>query len=80
MIYGVENSICTANDLLTKLTYLGLNCRMYGDYYLQNVSAVNLSRKDLAIGISYSGCSKHTVEMMVLAPPGGSDNTCADEF
>ena len=64
VIYSVENSVCTANDLLTKLTYLGLNCRIYGDYYLQNVSAVNLTRKDLAIGISYSGCSRHTVEML----------------
>ncbi len=45
VIYSVENSVCTANDLLTKLTYLGLNCRIYGDYYLQNVSAVNLTRK-----------------------------------
>ena len=67
VIYSVENSVCTANDLLTKLTYLGLNCRIYGDYYLQNVSAVNLTRKDLAIGISYSGCSRHTVEMLALA-------------
>ena len=66
VIYSVENSVCTANDLLTKLTYLGLNCRIYGDYYLQNVSAVNLTRKDLAIGISYSGCSRHTVEMLAL--------------
>lgn len=80
VIYGVENSICTANDLLTKLTYLGLNCRMYGDYYLQNVSAVNLSRKDLAIGISYSGCSKHTVEMMVLARQAGATTLVLPNF
>ena len=80
VIYGVENSICTANDLLTKLTYLGLNCRMYGDYYLQNVSAVNLSRKDLAIGISYSGCSKHTVEMMALARQAGAKTLVLTNF
>ena len=72
VIYSVENSVCTANDLLTKLTYLGLNCRIYGDYYLQNVSAVNLTKKDLAIGISYSGCSRHTVEMLALARKAGA--------
>lgn len=30
-IYGVENSFTPASDLLTKLTYLGLNCRMHTD-------------------------------------------------
>ena len=66
-IYSVENSMCTANDLLTKLTYLGLNCRMHEDYYLQSISARNLTKEDLAIGISYSGYSRDTVEMMRLA-------------
>lgn len=80
VLYGVENSIVTANDLMIKLTYLGLNCRMYSDYYLQNVSAVNLSRKDLAIGISYSGCSKHTVEMMALAQKNGAKTLVLTNF
>ena len=80
VIYSVENSVCTANDLLTKLTYLGLNCRIYGDYYLQNVSAVNLTRKDLAIGISYSGCSRHTVEMLALAQKAGATTLALTNF
>ncbi len=80
VIYSVENSICTANDLLTKLTYLGLNCRFYGDYYLQNVSAANLTKKDLAIGISYSGCSKHTVEMLALAKKAGAVTLALTNF
>lgn len=80
VIYSVENSICTANDLLTKLTYLGLNCRFHGDYYLQNVSAANLTKKDLAIGISYSGCSKHTVEMLALAKKAGAVTLALTNF
>lgn len=44
VIYSVENSACTASDLMKKLLYLGLDCRMYGDYYLQNASAGNLGR------------------------------------
>lgn len=71
-VYSVENSICTANDLLTKLTYLGLNCRMQEDYYLQSISARNLTKRDLAIGISYSGYSRDTVEMMRLAKEAGA--------
>ena len=80
VIYSVENSVCTANDLLTKLTYLGLKCMIYGDYYLQNVSAVNLTRKDLAIGISYSGCSRHTVEMLALAQKAGATTLALTNF
>lgn len=80
VIYSVENSVCTANDLLTKLTYLGLNCRFYGDYYLQNVSAANLTKKDLAIGISYSGCSRHTVEMLALAKKAGAVTLALTNF
>ena len=80
VIYSVENSICTASDLMTKLLYLGLDCRMYGDYYLQNVSAGNLGKEDLAVGISYSGCSGHTVEMMALAQKAGARTLVLTNF
>lgn len=80
VIYSVENSVCTANDLLTKLTYLGLNCRTYPDYYLQSVSAGNLTKRDLAIGISYSGCSRHTVEMMAVAKKSGAKTLVLTNF
>lgn len=80
VIYSVENSICTAMDLLTKLIYLGLNCRIYQDYYLQHVSAVNLTERDLAIGISYSGCSRHTVEMMAQAKKAGAATLVLTNF
>lgn len=80
VIYSVENSVCTASDLMTKLLYLGLDCRMYGDYYLQNVSATNLGKEDLAIGISYSGCSRHTVEMMALARKAGAGTLVLTNF
>ena len=80
VIYSVENSVCTASDLMTKLLYLGLDCRMYGDYYLQNVSATNLGKDDLAIGISYSGCSRHTVEMMALARKAGAGTLVLTNF
>lgn len=36
-IYGVENSFTPASDLLTKLTYLGLNCRMHTDAMMNKV-------------------------------------------
>lgn len=63
-IFAVENSDATASDLNTKLTYLGLDCRYSRDYYLQRIGAGYLTEKDVAIGISYSGCSKDTVDAM----------------
>lgn len=66
-IYGVENSNSVCWDLATKLLYLGLNCRMYQDAYIQKICANNLTPKDLVIGISYSGCSVDTVDAVKLA-------------
>ncbi len=67
VIYSVENSNTTATDLMTKLLYLGIPCRIYEDAYLQKISAGNLHEGDVAIGISYSGYSKNTVDVMKLA-------------
>lgn len=66
-IYSVENSNCVAQDLMTKLLYLGISCRYYDDYYLQSINASTLDKEDLAIAISYSGNSKNTVEVMRIA-------------
>lgn len=36
-VYYVENSASVAQDLATKLLYLGFNCMMYSDIYLQEI-------------------------------------------
>lgn len=79
-LYYVENSSCTANDLVTKLMYLGINCCAYSDYYMQQVSARNLTKKDLAIGISYSGRSRSTVDAMKLASQAGAATIAITNF
>lgn len=71
-VYYVENSATVANDLVTKLLYLGINCVTYNDVYLQQISAGNLGEQDVAIGISYSGTSKSTVDVMKLAKRKGA--------
>ncbi len=70
-VYYVENSACTASDLVTKLLYLGMNCCSYSDYYMQNVSAGNLTERDVAVGISYSGNSRSTVDAIRTAHERG---------
>lgn len=79
-LYGVENSETPISDLATKLLYLGLNCRTYHDYYLQRISAGKLTSEDVAIGISYSGCSKDTVDVMKIAKRRGAKTIVITNF
>lgn len=71
-IYGVENSCAPASDLLTKLTYLGIPCRMHTDAYLQQIGAAHLSQQDAAIAFSHSGRSRDTVKALKLAKHAGA--------
>ena len=75
-IYGVENSCTPASDLLTKLTYLGLCCRMHTDAYLQQIAAAHVGVADVAVAFSHSGCSMDTVKALRLARRAGA-NTIA---
>ncbi|MFQ8706147.1 MAG: MurR/RpiR family transcriptional regulator [Thomasclavelia sp.] len=79
-IYAVENSMCVANDLMTKLIYLGKNVTFHSDYYLQSIDASNLKDQDLAIGISYSGNSKNTVEVLKIAKENGAKTIAIVNF
>lgn len=79
-IFGVENSNSTVSDLVTKLLYLGINCITHNDYYLQSICASNLTKDDMAIGISYSGCSKDTVDVMKAASEAGATTVAITNF
>ncbi len=71
-VFGVENSKSTVNDLVTKLLYLGIHCISYDDCYLQSICASHLTAEDVAIGISYSGYSKDTIDVMKIAKKSGA--------
>lgn len=79
-IYSVENSNVIARDLLTKLLYLGLDCRYMDDVYHQRICAGNLTDQDVAIGISYSGCSVDTVENIRMAKKSGATTIVITNF
>lgn len=79
-IYGVENSEVMAVDLLTKLLYLGLPCRHFTDCYLQQIAAGRLTDQDVAVGISYSGESKDTVDAMRAAKRSGACTIAVTNF
>lgn len=79
-IYAVENSMGVAYDLMTKLVYLGKSISCHSDYYLQSIDANNLTSNSLAIGISYSGNSKNTVEVLKIAKEAGAKTIAIVNF
>ena len=79
-IYSVENSEVTAQDFVAKLLYLGFSCRHFGDHYYQRISAGILTSEDVALGISYSGSSKDTVDVMKTAKKAGATTIVLTNF
>ena len=71
-ILGVENSLVPATDLFTKLSYLGLTCRLNADAYLQQIGTGHLTQDDVAVAFSYSGSSADTVKALRLAKAQGA--------
>ena len=80
VLFCVENSSATAKDLMTKLLYLGIDCRYDEDYYIQRIQAAALGAEDVAIGISYSGQSKDVVDVMRYARKAGAHTIAITNF
>ncbi len=80
MLCCVENSSAAAKDLMTKLLYLGYDCRYDEDYYIQKIAAAALTEQDVVIGISYSGQSKDTVDVMKTAKKAGARTIAITNF
>ena len=70
-IYGVENSCTPAGDLLTKLTYLGLCCRMNTDAYLQQIGAAHPGGGGCGGGVLPLGLLHGYGEGAQAGPEGG---------
>lgn len=80
VICGVENSAAAARDLMIKLMYLGYDCRYDADSYIQHILAASLTENDVMVGISYSGQSKDTVDIMKAAKKSGANTICITNF
>lgn len=66
-IFGTGQSSAIALALQHSFMYMGLNVTAHTDGHLQMISAANLSKDDVAIGISLSGCSVDIVEALTVA-------------
>lgn len=79
-LYGVENSVSIVEDLAVKLAYLGFNCYTANDPFLQLVSAKSLGSKDVAVGISYTGRARQTVDALRAAKEAGAATIAITNF
>lgn len=79
-IFSVENSNAVAEDLQTKLMYLGICCEYTKDYYLQSIQAGHMKKGEVAIGISYSGTSMNTVDVLKQAKKNGAVTIAITNF
>ncbi|NLG84898.1 MAG: MurR/RpiR family transcriptional regulator [Firmicutes bacterium] len=78
--YGVGASGLVALDAQQKFMRIGLICHAYSDSHLQVTQAALLGRGDVAIGISHSGQTKDTVEVITLARANGAVTVALTNF
>jgi DNA-binding MurR/RpiR family transcriptional regulator len=75
-IYGIGGSSSIAFDAYHKFHRIGIVCIAHADSDMMATSAVLLSAKDVALGISHTGSSRDVVEAMRLAKESGATTIC----
>ncbi len=70
--YGEGGSGATAMGAYNMFLQAGLYCNVFNDAMLQVMSASQLQKEDVAIGITHSGSSKNTVEALKVAKQQGA--------
>lgn len=71
-VFGIGASAIIAQDLKQKLTRINRWCEAALDRDTQVTISANLSEKDVAFGISYSGQTKDIVESLTVAKTNGA--------
>jgi len=79
-IYGAGESYVVGKDLQLKLRRLGLVANIYPNPHLQAISAASLQPGDVAVGISFSGCTQDTIDAMVFAAESGATTVAITNF
>lgn len=72
IVMGAGGSRCTAIGLFHILTNLGVNCEMYSDTVFEIMKVGTLKEGDVAIGISFTGRLRDTVQSLKLAREQGA--------
>ncbi|MFV0289190.1 MAG: MurR/RpiR family transcriptional regulator [Mycoplasmatales bacterium] len=71
-IFAVGGSYISALDFHYKLLRINLPCFIESDRHVQHYLAKNLTPKDVAIGISYSGLTKEVLKGLEIAKKNGA--------
>lgn len=72
-LFGIGSSFLVARDFQYKLARINMPVFLYEDLHLQLVSASNMKKGDVAIGISHSGKTKEIYMALELAKEAGCD-------
>ena len=72
IVMGQGGSRCTATGLFHILTNLGINCELHSDSVFEIMRVGTLEEGDAAIGISFTGRLRDTVESLMLAKERGA--------
>lgn len=78
--YGAGPSNVVAMDAYIKFMRIGLSAGFNSNSYLQAVSAAVLTNEDVAVGISYSGSTRDTVEALGIARKAGATTVAITNF
>ena len=78
--YGVGASGLVALDAQQKFMRIGIICHAYADSHLQATQAALLRRGDVAVGISHSGQTMDTLEVIRLARANGAVTVALTNF
>jgi DNA-binding MurR/RpiR family transcriptional regulator len=70
--YGVAASHIIAQDAQQKFIRINKTCTAFPDAHLQLTSAVTLTERDVAVGISYSGETRQVLSAMRYASEAGA--------
>ncbi len=71
-IYGIGGSAAMAVELQARLYRIGINAHAWSEVHVGLTSAVLLDESSVAIGISNTGRTEETVEMLELAKSSGA--------
>jgi DNA-binding MurR/RpiR family transcriptional regulator len=78
--YGVGGSAAVLADMQMRMHRIGTASWMWSDVHNGLASAALLGREDVAIGLSHSGRSTETVEMLALAKASGAVTVAITNF
>ena len=79
-IYGAGESYVVAKDLQLKLRRLGIIANLDPNPHLQAISAASLQKVDVAVGISFSGCTQDTIDALEFASESGATTIAITNF